>query len=559
MATTSDSRHKKRKMSSLLLAIGATFLTLIPAQAAEKIFFTYDPLNVSVRVSSLELFAKEGKIDKNLAFYLQFASSEQKQAFREALSKTVPLSPVVISRFFNTSIGEDILTRLGGGITIQGGRNGKYALRAAFVQAALDPDGFSLINVLRKLPTDMQLQGPLLLGFAKEATLFIDATETLITEFRKLTAEEAATDPRVDYSQLPDLRQPGPYQLTKQVWNLTDASRNRSLYVDVYIPQNLTAGKTPVIVFSHGLASRPEDYAQGLERLASYGFVVAAPQHPGSDSIWAKEVLEGYHRDAFDLNDFINRPKDISFVIDELERRNASQFQNRLDLQNVGMGGHSFGGYTALAIAGAEIDFDHLKKECDRLYSGVNVALLLECRALDLPRQSYNFRDKRVTAVFAANPVNRGIFGPKGLSKITIPIMLASGSYDPATPPALEQAASFTWLESPQKYWAMVEGQAHVNFSELDAGLSKSIESLTQLTLPSQDLIIDYASSIQIPFFEIYLNQNEKFRPYLQSAYAEYLSQGKEFKLDFISEASVPKLIDAIERFKREHGAFSPK
>jgi hypothetical protein len=47
MATTSDSRHKKRKMSSLLLAIGATFLTLIPAQAAEKIFVTYDPLNVS--------------------------------------------------------------------------------------------------------------------------------------------------------------------------------------------------------------------------------------------------------------------------------------------------------------------------------------------------------------------------------------------------------------------------------------------------------------------------------------------------------------------------------
>ena len=559
MATTSDSRYKKQKLSSLLLAMGATFLTLIPAQAAEKIFLTYDPLNVSVRVSSLELFAKEGKIDKNLAFYLQFASSEQKKAFREALTKTVPLSPVVVSRFFNTSIGEDILTRLGKGITIQGGRNGKYAIRAAFVQAALDPNGFSLINVLKKLPTDMQLQGSLLLGFAREATLFVDATETLIAEFRKLTAEEAATDPRVDYSQLPDLRQAGPYKLTKEVWNLTDASRNRSLYVDVYIPQNLRAGKTPVIVFSHGLASRPEDYAQGLERLASYGFVVVAPQHPGSDSIWAKEVLEGYHRDAFDLNDFINRPKDISFVIDELERRNASQFQNRLDLQNVGMGGHSFGGYTALAIAGAKIDFDHLKKECDRLYSGVNVALLLECRALDLPRQSYNFRDKRVTAVFAANPVNRGIFGPKGLSKITIPIMLASGSYDPATPPALEQAASFTWLGSPQKYWAMVEGQAHVNFSELDAGLSKSIESLTQLTLPSQDLIIDYASSIQIPFFEIYLNQNEKFRPYLQSSYAEYLSQGKEFKLDFISEASVPRLINIIELFKKEHGISAAK
>ena len=38
-------------------------------------------------------------------------------------------------------------------------------------------------------------------------------------------------------------------------------------------------------MFSHGLASRPEDYAAGLKHLASYGYVVAAPQHPGSDKI----------------------------------------------------------------------------------------------------------------------------------------------------------------------------------------------------------------------------------------------------------------------------------
>jgi predicted dienelactone hydrolase len=552
MIKFSNLRYSTQKISSLLLSMGAACLTAIPSPAAEKLFFIYSPVNFSVEVSSLELFAKEGKINKNLEFYLQFATPEQKAAFREALTKKIDLPPVVVSRFFNTAIGEDILTRLGKGITIQGGSNGKYALRAALVEAAFDPQGFTLINVLKKLPTNMEFQGPLLLGFAQESKKFILATETLIKELRQLTAQEAATDRPVDYSQLTDLRQVGPYKVTKQVWNLTDTSRNRTFYVDVYVPQS-DGGKMSVVVFSHGLASRPEDYGQALERLASYGFLVAAPQHPGSDSIWAKEVLEGYHRDAFDLNDFINRPKDISFVIDELERRNATQFQNSLDLQNVGMGGHSFGGYTALAIAGAEIDFEHLKQDCDRPYSGVNVGLLLECRALDLPQQTYNFRDNRVKAVFAGNPVNRGIFGPKGLGKITIPIMLGSGSYDPAAPPALEQAASFTWLGSSQKYWAMVEGQAHVNFSELDAGLSKSIESVTKLTLPSQDLITNYTASIDIPFFKVYINQDEKFRPYLQSAYAEYLSQGENFKLDLITQASIPKLIDTIEKFKREN------
>jgi predicted dienelactone hydrolase len=55
----------------------------------------------------------------------------------------------------------------------------------------------------------------------------------------------------------PILRQRGSFQVKKEVWNLTDSSRNRSLYVDVYIPQTFRDGKTPVIIFSHGLASRP--------------------------------------------------------------------------------------------------------------------------------------------------------------------------------------------------------------------------------------------------------------------------------------------------------------
>jgi predicted dienelactone hydrolase len=51
-------------------------------------------------------------------------------------------------------------------------------------------------------------------------------------------------------------------------------------------------------------------------------------------------------------------------------------------------------------------------------------------------------------AVFGVNPVNRSIFGEKGLSKISIPVLLASGSYDPAANPIFEQAISFTWLKT---------------------------------------------------------------------------------------------------------------
>ncbi|GCL54233.1 hypothetical protein NIES3806_15700 [Microcystis aeruginosa NIES-3806] len=540
-----------RRLRAFLLGLFAAGITTLPLKAAEEIEFVYTPLVFSVSVASLETFAKEGKIDANLKTFLARVTPEVREQFREALSKKIDIDPILLSRFFNSVMGADMLSRLGKGITIQGGINGKYALRGAIVSAAFDPGGLTLLNVLKKFPNNIQLQGEEILGLAKTIDYAVYVAEIFIKDMRLWTAEEAAAvKPAINYTSLPDLRQRGSFQVKKEVWNLTDSSRNRSLYVNVYIPQTFREGKTPVIIFSHGLASRPEDYAQAIEHLASYGFLVAAPQHPGSDVKYLQGMLGGYYRNIFDGNEFINRPKDISFVIDELARRNASQFQGKLDLTNVGVAGHSFGGYTSLAVAGAQIDFDNLAKDCNRPYSGINIAILLECRALELPRQVYNFRDERVTAVFATNPVNRSIFGEKGLSKIAIPVLLGSGSYDPAANPIFEQAIPFTWLKTPDKYLAMVEGQAHVNFTELDAGMQKTLKSVVNITLPDQNLIGDYAGALFVAFFEVYIADNDKFRPFLLSSYAEYLSQGQKFKLDFITAASDQKLSQLIEKLR---------
>lgn len=549
-------KKSKSKIALFFLGIASVCLTSIPAKAAEKLFLSYGPLMFSVEVESLEIFAEDGTINEDLGFYLDRVSPEKQAQFREALTKKAELNPVLVSRFFNSTMGEAILTRLGKGITIEGGSNGGLALRGAMVQAAFDPDGLTLLNVLKKYPTNLQIQGELAEGLAKETEKVILATDTLVKSMRTWTTEEAATNSAVDYANLTDIRQSGQYAVTKQVWNLTDESRNRSFYVDVYVPQGISTDEIPVIVFSHGLSSRPEDFSEGLNHLASYGYLVAAPQHIGSDTIYLQEMLQGYHKDIFDRDEFINRPKDISFVIDELERRNASEFGNKLNLENVGMGGHSFGGYTTLAIAGATIDFEHLEKACDYPYIGLDVSILLECRALELPRQTYQLQDERVKAVFAANPVNRFIFGEKGLGNIKIPVFLASGSDDPAAPPALEQVASFTWLNTPHKYWALIEGQAHVNFTKLDGGIKEALDSTAHLVLPSQALISSYANALSVAFFEVHISQDEDFLPYLQSSYADYLSKDERFKLDLISEASADKVKKAIEEFKKEHGGF---
>jgi predicted dienelactone hydrolase len=548
-------RRFARKVLGLSLVLsGVAVMADMPSHAAETLSFSYGPLIRSLKVSSLETFAENGTVEEDLAFFLTLVKPEEYPLLRKALTEKADIDPLIVSRFFNSDIGEDILERLGKAITLLRGGNGKSILRAALVNASFSKDGVSLLSVLEQLPANVQIHGEKVLATERATKRVIAATERLDSVMGQLTAEEAKGDLPADFSAMADLRKPGTLAVRQEVWNLTDSTRNRSFYVDIYSPRNPPEGKLPVIVFSHGLASRPEDYSDAIRQLASHGYVVAAPQHPGSDAIWLKEMLRGLHKDIFDINEFSNRPKDISFVIDELERRNAGRFNGKLDLTRVALAGHSFGGYTVLALAGATVDLAYLKEECKRPFGGLNVSILLQCQALRLPpEQLTNLQDSRAAAVFAANPVNRSLFGRKGLGNIKVPVVMASGSYDPATPPALEQAASFTWLTVPDKYWLIVQGQAHVNFTKVDPGIKNAIESVSDITLPSQGLIGNYIKAMALPFFEVYLRKNNTYKPYLRSSYAEYLSKDERFKLFMISERSVPDLVDAINSFHKEY------
>ncbi len=429
------------------------------------------------------------------------------------------------------------------------------ALRGALVTAAFDEEGLSLINFFRKLPTNIQFDLPQMLELAKATEIAVRATKLFSEEvIPNLSATEVAAAESVDFASLPDLRQRGNFGVEQKRWTLLDRERNRNFYVDVYLPQQWRGEKTPVVIISHGLGSKPESFADVAQHLASHGYVVALPQHIGSDAQHQQAFLKGLSRQVFLVDEFINRPLDISYVIDTLERRNLDQYNGRLALNKVGVFGHSFGGYTALAVAGATIDFENLEKECADRITRINTALRLQCRALNLERKEYNFRDERVVAVLGHNPVNRSIFGPQGLSQIQIPVLMGAGSYDPATPFVFEQLRSFTWLTTLNKYLLLQEGQAHVDVSAMDGGMSEVIESVEDLAIPETQLLADYTNATILTFSEVYVANNEDYLPFMQSSYLEYLSEGQEFKTYLITEASSEKLLEAIEQFRRDEG-----
>ncbi|MDJ0900636.1 MAG: alpha/beta hydrolase [Xenococcus sp. MO_188.B8] len=543
----------KCSLISLIIGTLTSVGSFVPAQAAQTInFLTPSPLKFSLSISSLETFAADGTVDRSLADYMRFAGAneEDKERFREILLKRAEIDPILFSRLLRTEMGEDLLSRWGQHIAIQGGRNGKYALRGALIQSAFDENGLSLINILRHLPTNIEIDLRRALSLANRVDLIITATNFFHDEIVRLAQQEVVNAESVDFAKLPDLRQPGEFGVEKKQWILRDRSRDRNFEVDVYQPEAWRAGQTPVVIISHGLSSSPQNFGYYAEHLASYGYVVAVPQHPGSDSQQLQDLKAGLSRQIFLTSEFVDRPKDLSSVIDELERRNKADFAGKLDLNRVAVIGHSFGGYTALAIAGATIDLKHLEQECDR---NLNLSLLLQCRALSLELNTDNIKDERIKAIAITNPLKSAIFGPSGLASVSLPVFVQAGVYDPLTPFVLEQVRPFPWLNTSNKYLSVQEGDIHVNTSNLDAGIGSLIDSFAYLSLPESALLTSYNQAFLLAFLEVHLLNNEDFLPYLQSAYAEYLSQGEEFKNFLITNASTKGLEEAIARFLAQH------
>ncbi|MBE9157754.1 alpha/beta hydrolase [Nodosilinea sp. LEGE 06152] len=526
------------------LSLGASLLVGLPVQAAEAIFFRYGPVERSVSTSSLETLIESGQLTDDLAYYVNLVklSEAEVEQLRQNLNRPLEVDGVLLSRFLYSNLGEELLEQVGAILQTRVGDNGKLALRAALIQAATSAEGLSPINVVRSLPTDMQINVSDAMAVAGAVERIVAATNDSIVQLAGLTAQAAAQESPIDYSTLANLTTSGPARVQIQRFNFTDTQRQRQLYVDVVRPRQWR-GQAPVMVFSHGLTSSPESRHQWASHLASHGIVVVLPQHPGSDAQQVAEFQTGLSANLFEVQEFIDRPLDITFVLDQLEQLNPTEFEGRLNLEQVGMGGHSLGGYTALAVAGAELNVDYLQTVCDpprsssqnRSFVHLNTSLLLQCQALDLPRQSYTFRDPRVNSVLLVNPVNSSVFGPEGLAAVTVPVMVIAGSHDPATPAVFEQFRTFPWYTTESRSLALIEGQAHVDLSALDAGLSHLLASLPGLTLAEPEVIDRYLNALSLAFVGRYVARRPEYGLYLRSRYAEYLSQGETFNLFMVN------------------------
>ena len=292
-------------LAGLLVGSGGT-----AAVAADRLVLCWGPLCQTIRLEDLERGAA-----RHLSHPPHRFSPQLWPQVQRTLAKPFTLDPRVsqwvMEDLAQTETGQQIRVLLQivfPNLVMEDGI--EVVRRGAELGAPL-----TALNLLRQLPQEtMEINGLALLRMAMHLYLARwerDMAGWLLGRQPVLTAAHVVSPPEPANPFLAGLSRVDRWQLV-----LHDPSRDRTIPLDIYWSQD---SQGPLVVISHGFGANRRFFAYLARHLASHGLTVVAVEHPGSNGnvLWNRSDPRGAGpRSILPAQEFLDRPRDISFVLD---------------------------------------------------------------------------------------------------------------------------------------------------------------------------------------------------------------------------------------------------
>ncbi|MEO0647782.1 MAG: alpha/beta hydrolase, partial [Cyanobacteria bacterium J06650_10] len=368
--------RRSRELVSVFCVFAGALISLptmiLPAQGAERIQFFFGPFEPTIYVKDLETFAKTGEVTDQLKPVASRFNDEQLANLRVGLNAQYELNPIPVAQFTYSTLGENLLGKLGQVVQTDNFLNGMKGIRAALILAAANEEqgGLTALNVMRHFPSQtIQIDFSLAREIATENVQIFRRRDHVIAEIKQFARSQSVGGDTLIVEE--DPRQAGDYTWQVETISFQTPGRLDSSLADLYLPdvpleqvnapiedlsdRAISGRGIPVVVISHGVASTRNTLAYMAEHLASHGYAVVSIEHTETSAENFSRFLWG-RGSAPGGQELLLRPRDITAVLDLLiaQQTDAQQANNHsalsdLNLESVGVLGQSLGGYTVLA------------------------------------------------------------------------------------------------------------------------------------------------------------------------------------------------------------------
>ena len=271
-------------------------------------------------------------------------------------------------------------------------------------------------------------------------------------------------------------------------------------------------GPFPLLAFSHGNGGVRDQSVFLTEAVARQGYVVVSPDHIGNTATTMDNNLGGVMS--------LWRPQDISAAIDRVlkpQTEDGPWLTGLVDPDKIAISGHSFGGYTSLALAGMPVGLPAgVSLNCA---APEQVAACKEIEKLGPP--PWDLGDPRIDV---AIPLAHALYAAGVLAKPTgkvpaIPIILMAASGDTLTKPNLEAEPLYADLAD-QAALVMIQGGSHYSFANIcelmpfmPADLKAAVGNICNgSTKPTMDEVQAVVVEHTLAALDIWLRGNDNAR-----------------------------------------------